>query len=634
VILAQAFNVATEFRFEIGSALLNTNKLKDSVEGLSQAVDDTLVTFQKLGTAFTLSLGSGGGGFLGAMSTAIQSFDKFKQSQLDWINLLEANKNKLEGPIKTWGEQALFAEKVMLRIADISKRFSLPEKDFNYVAKQLAAPMLTAGLTGRNMEETLGVARGFMKSAPILGVDPGLAMGQLVDLMGGKGVKARLWERLSTETDTLRPFMGKLKEFNKLLPTKRVALLNRAMGEFSNNTKVFEERAKTISGMMTKLSNVFNGFNSILMPLGKLLQPLVVDAMQRLHGYLDGPIRNVVNNLVKIVKPYLGSLEDAVLNVMALRSLSDDLKSTATGASVMGISMILGSVATFITGIAFFGSFWVPVLAGALYVVYDLIKRIAGESTKVAGIFAALAFGGAIAGILAFFGKLSVILVPLGVFAAKVIAPLVILFGVFRLFSKAVSIARIQDMKTYPQLISRMSDELARTKSIWDGLTASFADDSWAQSLSAVFRKSFWYSLAIDSLEVLNDLFHRLASGLVIMKNVFTALLYAVVQYIGDLLSLNIAGSIDRFKQNYIDVLTQGMERDDPSLKDIYTTDKPVVSQVTNIAKVEMRNNFRENMHPDRIAFTIVDQLGKAGRNKTRATGGTLSAAAVGGVQG
>jgi hypothetical protein len=52
-----------------------------------------------------------------------------------------------------------------------------------------------------------------------------------------------------------------------------------------------------------------------------------------------------------------------------------------------------------------------------------------------------------------------------------------------------------------------------------------------------------------------------------------------------------------------------------------------VVQQTTNINKVEIRNDFKEQMEPDRIAFTLKDQLLKAANNPGQAAGRSLQGA-------
>ena len=44
-------------------------------------------------------------------------------------------------------------------------------------------------------------------------------------------------------------------------------------------------------------------------------------------------------------------------------------------------------------------------------------------------------------------------------------------------------------------------------------------------------------------------------------------------------------------------------------------------SMVTNIGSVSIQNSFKEQLEPDRIAFTIRDQLLSASRNRTSASG-------------
>jgi hypothetical protein len=51
--------------------------------------------------------------------------------------------------------------------------------------------------------------------------------------------------------------------------------------------------------------------------------------------------------------------------------------------------------------------------------------------------------------------------------------------------------------------------------------------------------------------------------------------------------------------------------------------------QTVNISKIEIKNDFKEMLEPDRVAFTIKDQILKAARNSTSARGNGFSKAAA-----
>ena len=90
--IGQIFQVATEFRFEIGSAVLGTKALQGHVDKLSGAVDKVSVGFARMGIAAAVNLGTGGGGLLGLITQSVKSWEHFRHAQLSLVNTMTANK--------------------------------------------------------------------------------------------------------------------------------------------------------------------------------------------------------------------------------------------------------------------------------------------------------------------------------------------------------------------------------------------------------------------------------------------------------------------------------------------------------------------------------------------------------------
>jgi hypothetical protein len=54
---------------------------------------------------------------------------------------------------------------------------------------------------------------------------------------------------------------------------------------------------------------------------------------------------------------------------------------------------------------------------------------------------------------------------------------------------------------------------------------------------------------------------------------------------------------------------------------------KNVKNNVTNIGKVEIRQDFKENQEPDRIAESVVRALGRVAKNPTQSAGRSMQGA-------
>jgi hypothetical protein len=51
------------------------------------------------------------------------------------------------------------------------------------------------------------------------------------------------------------------------------------------------------------------------------------------------------------------------------------------------------------------------------------------------------------------------------------------------------------------------------------------------------------------------------------------------------------------------------------NLASLKSPDGPIQNMITNIGKVEIKNDFKEQLEPDRIAFTLVEQLKRVAQN-------------------
>ena len=88
-----------------------------------------------------------------------------------------------------------------------------------------------------------------------------------------------------------------------------------------------------------------------------------------------------------------------------------------------------------------------------------------------------------------------------------------------------------------------------------------------------------------------------------------------------------LSASVTAFNDEYNRIMEENLK----SLND--PTKGAISNQVTNVnGGIHLHNDFKENMQPDRIAFTIVEQFKKISKNPVSSRGGgTFSSIPVGG---
>ncbi len=389
--LNQLFKVATEFRFEIGSAMVGTKALTDQANKLSEAADNVTYSLARMGTGVIMNLGTGGAGLIGLLRMAVGSSESFRQSQISIANIVAANKDKLTGPIDTFSERMQFAERILKRVAKLAKEFSLPEQPFVEMTKLLSAQLVSKGLAGTNFESAIQLSRHFMKAAPNLGVDPQQSIGQLMRAIGGGASQGdTLFRRLSGETSAMAEFATNTKKFNQLKPHIRLAKLTEAMKQFTKSQDEVLARTRTLGAQYTALSNVIKGLDGIIKPLGDVLTPVLVDAMMKARGVLDTHGRAMFQEMANAVRPMGRNMRSTIATVLQLRDASADLKRTGNAFTIGAVFLTLGWVLSKVTKAAWLMHPALGMVAASIYVLHTAFARMNVPLDSLAGVFVAL----------------------------------------------------------------------------------------------------------------------------------------------------------------------------------------------------------------------------------------------------
>ena len=510
--IPQLFKVATEFKFEIGAAVLGANKLQGAVDGISTSADNALFSLKRMGVSAGLSLGFGSGSLLGIASKAVMAFDNLQDSQLKFSTIMAANKDRLTGPIDTFAERMIVARAQLKLLAGDAQKFSLGESELVGTFNLLNAQLLSKGLAGNNFENSRSLSRNFLKASPFLGVDPGLAQGQLLrSIEGGASQGDPLFRRLTGETQSMKEFVGQAKKFNALKPDERLKKLITALQEFTSQTQEIEARTKTIAGSIQTFKNVIGGIDGILIPLGEVLQRAIVRVIRGATEIVSKQGREIFSSIASLINPFVSDLRGTVINLLQIRELGRDLKASGTGLAILGVATGLGHLTKMAMGLkraplgAIFGS-----VAGGFFILGEALKRAGVDAMSLAGVLFRIT--GIIAGgiLLAKFGLLVPILAGLGTVLGAVIPPMLAFLVIFQIFSRAAAIAKVKDMELMPDLLAKSSVLMVRFQSVLGRLSKPLRDlfDMIANSISFLFQKStilraglFLFELFIVSLE-------------------------------------------------------------------------------------------------------------------------------------
>lgn len=628
MIAAPVFHIVSEFKFEIGSALLGTEALKNAVGGVSSAADNALVSFQKLGFGIAAQMGLGTGGILGMLYEAIQASEKFGATQRKLANVFLSNQDKISGGPVTFMEAMQASSDIMDEIHKKAAQFGLPASALANTVGAIAPALFNEGVAGKNLGPAIDMSRGLLKSAPVLGVDPNMVQGQLLDLVNGRGSAGdTLAMRLMNETTAFKEFGGgkhnggssagksPLAAFNALPAAKRVEVLNKALLQFGSNTDILKANASSLTQQIQILSDSMKGMFSILKPIGESLASFLAPALERFNQMIQTNGVQIGKQLGIMAKKMLGdNPEKLFAGLFQAGNLKKDLASTANVFSMVGIVGTIGMGLKWLGVTAKLASPWISAFVGMFTIFLDVFERTPTIMTKVSLWVAGITAIGV--ALVAFPG----VGVVLAIGAA--------LTGLFQLFSRAEGYAKVNDALKIPALTEKLlrasNAFMAVAGSILAPFTAIF--DALAKWIAPMFEISSWIDLAADSLITLATLmsvFDGQIQGLGATVREF--LRYLTHE---DMIK-NPTGIFSSSGKAFTDTFDKVMNENLATLQSGETAN--VSKSITNIGKVEIRNDFKQQMEPDRIAFTIKDQLLKAaanpGQSANRSLRGTFGTA-------
>jgi hypothetical protein len=589
-----AYNVVTEFKFEVGGAILGTEQLKGSIEGLSNSADQALMSFKTMSMGIVAQFGLGAGGIAGTLYTALKAADKFKLSQIAMANLM--------GQGMGFDERMGIAAQHMEKITKFANKFGLPADDLLNLTK-LTAPMMRDKKGNPNFNAAIDMSRNLMKAAPTLGVDTNLVAGQLQSAISGHASMGdTLFQRLVADTMEMKGQTS--QSFNAQSEHKRIFMLRKALGEFTKDSQVLEANLNTLNGQMTVLRNNISSATGILSEIGQTVMEIVVPTLKEFNAFLENEGMQIAKSIAHGLEPWMkGGWRNLVVSLMQLREFFGDFKLASSILTTVGMLMLINTALKFL-------KIEIPLVSGALRVMSNAVHSL--EKDLLRGAFGMKAYGktGAMmagGGMTGFIANVAFKLNWLVTAISKVFAPLTFLVFLFQLFSRAAAIAKLGDLERLKNALPI----IAETVALFSRLGAFFMEgfNGLAELIAPIFTDIF-YAIIKDVTEIANTILTIV--GLATMG--FQALSLAFLEFFNQLKNLF---SGDGFKFSAIgDAFDFGMEDTyNRIFGKIGDGSGATSNQITNINKVEINNAFKENAQPDRVAFTMKEQIMKAAMN-------------------
>ena len=178
------------------------------------------------------------------------------------------------------------------------------------------------------------------------------------------------------------------------------------------------------------------------------------------------------------------------------------------------------------------------------------------------------------------------------------------------------------------ELMPRLMALLVRLKNAFAIVISpiTMAIDGMAHILAPLFEMSMAIRILMLPLQALAFTLEVIGEGVTFLMSVLNGFMSMFMGFLFDIVNLKnpFRELASNFKEGFLDYFHKG-NMADPA--------KNTSNVVTNIGKVEIRNEFKEQLEPDRIAFSLKEQLMKAANNPTQARGNSFQGAFAGGTQ-
>lgn len=629
--VAPAFKVVSEFQFEIGSALLSTQSLQNEVGKLSSIADEVLFSFQSLGLGIASNLGLVGGGALGVFSNAIKSSEKFRDVQLSLSTVISANRDKLTGTIDSFNDRLLTSGSIIKDVVKDARKFGINEGALLDSTKLLSAQLVPKGLAGDNFEIPRELSRNLLKASPVLGVDPGQVQGQLLRILeGSASLGDTLFRRLKSESSSFSDVKTS-QQFNALPAAERLDKLRKGLAQFTSDTEILNDRLNSLAGQFTVLRSLTSGADSIFRRLGEVIKVPIIKVMKEINRVLETQGARIVNVFAELLAPLIEDPRRVIINLLQMRSAIDDVGRTAQALTTGGIFQLFGFLLSKLTKIAGLASPVIGILGVSISVFSQALDQMNDPLARVLGTFTKIGTVALIVGGLLFkFGKLGIVMTFLGAALKVVILPALALFGIFQLLSRAAAIAKVSDAEKIVDVSARFAEVSGKILSSIDMILTPFAMlfNAMARLLAPLFSVTLTMNPLIDAMEITAGILDKLGNGFITLGALMDGSLAALAFFAenfdivdaitGDGFDVAAGAASKAFDEAFDQFVANAVSKQGQG-------GNTIVRNNIQVDKIDIKNEFKEQQEPDRVAFTIKDQIMKAALNPVQSVNKGLS---------
>jgi hypothetical protein len=594
--IEQLFEVATEFRFDVGQALVNTQALQKSVDGLAQSTNTAFTGLNFLASNLVSHLGLGSGGLISVLTKSVQLAEEFDGIALDFASNINANLSTLAGHVHGFNQQLESSHMLMGKVTEQANKFGLPMQTVAMYTQMLANPLANAGKLGTNYENAIKLARNTMLASETSRIHPQMAVESLMHGLSDRmPIHGKLFARLANTLPFKQGHITTQGQLTTMKTDAKIDLLSKAMEALAMNADALNFRMHRIGTQFTIMKN---HLMTVFGPFGQTMRNALVRVMEGINHFLDKNGKVIGQNVARLFDSLLQSPRNFLVTLMQFRKVGEDFHKSLHMVELYGTYRFLKMIAT---TLGFSGKLFqrLAMTLGGWFL--DLIKMVP---------WAALISGT--------FRLLRLALVEVG-------APLIAFMSLFQILSRARAKAKVDDIAALTALIPQITAVTLKWKIAIQEIFGPFFRmiEFWSDLLSFLFRTSTYLKILVTLGDGLGSVFKMLGDFLIYWRGFWAGLIESIIGGALDVVMLHKLPQVGKhFMEGWRDYVKENLGKLD---------EKPIVAnQVTNIGSMTANFDMKEQLEPDRIAFAVTEHLKKLASNPQQGRGNTFRAPSTG----
>lgn len=594
------FDILAHIKFEVGAGQVKVSKLQNQLDKIENTAKGINQQMKVMFSSHAISLTGAHGGVFGTLHKMVSASESYFQTQRKISTIMIANtKSQMN-----FNDAMRTSSAIMKSLASDAQKFAIPISDYTAVFTDLAGPMASKGVAGKNFSKTRDLAKNFMMMRHIF---PNFGPHEIHNVLGGNiSNRNPMWRVLRDDTKAFKTMS--LGRWRAMPYGKKIDKLSEGFRQYNeSNPNILESYRNSLTGQLTVLSNNFSDLTSVMKPLGDIIRSKLIEGLKHVNKWIEYKLSVSLKYLARVIEPLTGNLESLYVEFHKLQSLSESFSKSkffsAVTFFVFEMKKFYGIIAKIGIGAGIFSVKMGAVISGGFFALLKWMTRTDTVAKALVVTFK-------------FLGK-----------ALLSYTKFLVIFGaLFRILDSARAQAKVEDLKRYSNelpAVTKKTAEVARVLASLQYPISAFINFLGKQ-ISFLFQKTWWlekiYNI-IKNIDIIS-LSRNFSHGMILIATSLEQTIGSIFKLVFNVIKnpKTLLSPIKMSMDFWEDLLTNTVDKsalriaqfDKHFDKYIKDAKKPPAPLYVNNGPITIKNQFPENLEPDRIAVSIRDSLSKS----------------------